>query len=290
MPLLYPVYKDEGSMDKPNTEKKSATKSEPESNESSTADNKENKEESSNTSHNDDEVDKEVNNKQSDEPDTEKPPAAVDVNKPIREFEGGSLVEVSMMRENTARAWGFGIATEWLGVGHGHANVVSNIHSSTPADGALQLHDIIVQIDGHLVESSSLAEVKESMLDTETVVKLNVYRMRSPRAFDKPPDLEPIIIPKPTKKETAKAWWQKNVVAKVKKDSPQDKPPEPTPKKKDLNCTSVWSPAYQKQEKIARERQLNKASWVNGVTVLDRNPTKGNEITMNATFTDTTLV
>ena len=59
--------------------------------------------------------------------------------------------------------WGFGVATEWLGVGQGHGNVISTVTEGSPADGGLKVHDIFVQIDGHLVEDAALDDVKESI-------------------------------------------------------------------------------------------------------------------------------
>ena len=73
-------------------------------------------------------------------------------------------VQASVVREDVSTPWGFGVATEWLGVGQGHASVISTIAEGSPADGVLKVHDIFVQIDGHLVEDAALDDVRIILL------------------------------------------------------------------------------------------------------------------------------
>jgi len=251
VPLLHPVMKGGGGGD---VKPKKETKAKEDTAETKGTD----KAEPNDEPH--DDKSEESKKEEPPEPEVEKPPPMVDVNQPVREFVGGSMTDVTITREATANAWGFGIASEWLGIGQGHANVVSNITIGSPAEGALQLHDIIVQIDGHLVESSTLAEVKESMIDTEKVVKLMLFRKRDPRAETAAPDLEPILPPQRSKSAQMYSWWQTKVVVKVKKPDPDGKPAELKPKKQSLECNSLWDPIYHVKEKQERQKMMRRPS------------------------------
>lgn len=87
--------------------------------------------------------------------------------KPTREFTGGQYVDITMNRESLAEGFGFSVKREWLGVGNGHAVVVAEIVAESVASGSLHVNDIIVLVNGTLVESWGAEHVKEVLRYTD---------------------------------------------------------------------------------------------------------------------------
>jgi hypothetical protein len=98
--------------------------------------------------------------------------------------------------------------------------VVSAVIEGSPADQKVKVDDILVQIDGILVETQTLEHVKEVLRELGTSAEVKLYRRRNPsnRMLDEPPQINSItkaqhlvlqeaqMKTKPTKKAKATIW------------------------------------------------------------------------------------
>jgi len=103
--------------------------------------------------------------------------------RPTREFEGGSYVDLTLTRESLTTSFGLQVEEAWLGLGKGHAVVVSAVIDGAPAADSLETNDILVQINGTVVESFRLENAKEVLRELGLTADVKVYRRREARAY-----------------------------------------------------------------------------------------------------------
>lgn len=135
----------------------------------------------------------------------------------------------------------FQVQEAWLGVGRGHAVVVSHVFPGSPAEKCLKVDDILVKIDNLIVERYTLEPVKEVLRELGLSAEIKVYRRRNalPYQLQDTPTVNPIVrkdhIAMQTEKSNAKS-------SKAAKETLWSKPAKG--KKSHRNVSSIWDGTY----------------------------------------------